>query len=61
MQELASDINSEIVGELSRCDLVQEAEELGKTVVEAFPESTMAKEYRVLAESIINKCKGGAV
>ncbi|MBR5308450.1 MAG: AAA family ATPase [Clostridia bacterium] len=61
VQELASDINSEIVGELSRCDLVQEAEELGKTVVEAFPESDMAKEYRVLAESIINKCKGGAV
>ena len=55
--ELANDFNSEITGTLSRSDLVQEAEELGKTEVEAFPESSMATEYRNLAKSIIRKCE----
>lgn len=58
VSELADDINSEITGELSRSDIVQEAEDLGKTVIEAFPDSTMANEYRQLAINIINKCKG---
>ncbi len=59
VSELANDINSEITGELSRSELVQAAEEFGKTVVEAFPESSMAQEYRVLARNIIKKCEGG--
>ena len=58
VEELASDINSKIVGQLSRSETVQEAEELGKTVIEAFPESDMASEYRLLAENIIKECKG---
>ncbi len=58
VKELADEINSEIIGELSRCDLVQDAEELGKTVIEAFPESPMADEYRKLAKSIKEKCEG---
>ena len=58
VSELANDIHSEITGLLSRDDIVQEAEELGKTVIEAFPGSNMAKEYRILAENIIKKCKG---
>lgn len=61
VSELANDINSEIVGELSRNSIVQEAEELGKTVVEAFPDSSMANEYRILAENIIKKCKDGTI
>ena len=40
--ELAQDIHSEVVATLSRSDTVQEAEDLGKTVVEAFPNSEMA-------------------
>lgn len=52
VEELAGDINTGIVGTLNRSDSVQQAEELGKTVVEAFPESEMAQEYRVLAEEI---------
>ncbi len=56
--ELASDIKSEITGTLSRSETVQEAEELSKTVVEAFPKSDMASEYRLLAKNIIKKCEG---
>jgi len=53
VQELAEDIQSEIIATLSRSDTVQEAEELGKTVIEAFPESAMAEEYRVLARKLV--------
>ena len=54
--ELANDINSSVVATLSRSDTVQEAEELGKTVIEAFPESEMAAEYRNLAEKLMEIC-----
>lgn len=53
VETLASDIDSKIVGTLSRSDTVTEAEELGKTVMEAFPDSEMACEYRKLADSIM--------
>ncbi|MCR5345014.1 MAG: AAA family ATPase [Lachnospiraceae bacterium] len=53
VETLASDIDSKIVGTLSRSDTVTEAESLGKTVMEAFPESEMACEYRKLADSIM--------
>ena len=53
-EELASDFNTEIVGELSWSETVRKAEELGKTVVEAFPDSEMAEEYRQLAKRLIN-------
>lgn len=54
--ELASDIGSEVIGELTRSETVTDAEDLGKTVIEAFPESTMAEEYRTLAKKIIEIC-----
>ncbi len=54
--ELAKDIDSEIIGTLSRSDTVQEAEDLGKTVIESFPDSEMAEEYRVLAKEILKIC-----
>ena len=56
--ELANDIDSSIIGTLSRSDTVQDAEDLGKTVVEAFPDSSMAEEYRVLAKQILEICGG---
>ena len=56
VRELADDFHCPIVGTLSRSDTVQEAEELGKTVVEAFPKSSMAGEYRALAEKILEVC-----
>lgn len=56
VQELADDIHSSIVGTLSRSETVQAAEELNKTVIEAFPESEMAAEYRKLAVAIMKEC-----
>lgn len=56
VSELAEDIHSKIVGTLDRSDVVQEAEVLNKTVIEAFPQSDMAKQYKKLAESITRIC-----
>lgn len=56
VQELACDIHSHIVGTLSRSETVQAAEELNRTVIEAFPNSEMADEYRKLAAAIVKEC-----
>lgn len=56
VQELAEDFHTDIVGTLSRSALVLEAEEQGKTVLEAFPDSEMAREYRTLAAQILKAC-----
>lgn len=56
VSELAADIDSEVIAALSRSDTVQEAEDLGKTVVEAFPASSMAQEYRALAKKLMELC-----
>jgi nitrogenase iron protein NifH len=53
VETLACDIDSKIIGTLSRSELVAQAEEMGKTVMEAFPDSEMACEYRKLADSIM--------
>jgi nitrogenase iron protein NifH len=53
--ELADDIESRIVGALTFSETVQAAEEKCMTVIEAFPESGMAAEYRALAEAIFGK------
>lgn len=54
--ELAEELHTEIVGTLDRSDLVQQAEEENKTVVEAFPHSAMAEAYRTLARQILAAC-----
>ena len=56
VNELADDINSEIVGVLSRSETVQAAEDLNQTVIEAFPDSEMADEYRALAARLMKEC-----
>ncbi len=56
--ELASDIGAKLVGSLSRSDTVPDAEELGKTVIEAFPDSEMARQYRTLARAVLAECGG---
>ena len=53
VEELAADTGSRIVGALHWSETVQRAEELKKTVIEAFPESEMAGEYRTLAEQVL--------
>jgi nitrogenase iron protein NifH len=56
VQELADDIHSEIIGTLDRSEIVQQAEELNKTVVEAFPDSDMALQYKILALNVLKTC-----
>ncbi|MGN0294578.1 MAG: nitrogenase iron protein NifH [Lachnospiraceae bacterium] len=56
VQELADDVHSSIIGSLNRSDLVLEAEERRQTVLEAFPDSTMALEYRRLAGQVARVC-----
>lgn len=51
--ELAADIHSEVVGALSFSETVRQAEELQRTVIEAFPQSDMADEYRKLAKKLM--------
>lgn len=57
--ELCSDFHTQIIGTLSRSETVQDAEELGKTVLEAFPASDMANEYRTLAAEVLKACGRG--
>lgn len=52
VQELADDFHTSIIGTLSHSDVVTDAEELGQTVIEAFPDSPMAAEYRALADAV---------
>lgn len=51
--ELAADLHCKVIGTLNRSETVLDAEELGKTVLEAFPESQMACEYRLLAKQLM--------
>ena len=57
VQELAEDLHTEVIGTLERSETVQEAEELGTTVMEAFPDSAMADAYRALANRIARDCQ----
>ncbi len=50
--ELAKDLETEITGAIDRSETVAEAEEIGRTVMEAFPESDTAASYRKLADRI---------
>ncbi len=56
--ELAEDVNSSIIGKLERSELVTAAEDMHKTVIEAFPDSDTADSYRTLASAVI-KAAGG--
>ena len=57
VQELADDFETQIIGKLTRSDLVTDAEEQGKTLMECYPDSEMAAEYRTLAENILAICR----
>ena len=54
--ELSQDLHTQIVGSIDRSDLVQEAEELGETIMSAFPDSDIADCYRALADKIASDC-----
>ena len=57
VKELADDFKTQVIGTLSHSEFVAEAEEEGKTVMECFPGSEMAEEYRKLAEAIYELSK----
>jgi nitrogenase iron protein NifH len=55
VNELANDFESSIVATLDWRREVQEAEALGKTTVEAFPDSDAAQGYRELAKTVMTE------
>ena len=55
--ELADDFETSVVGTLSRSEQVLLAEEKQQILLEAFPDSEMADEYRKLAEQILAVCE----
>lgn len=55
--ELAADFHSSVVYTLPYSPLVQEAEGMQRTVMEAFPDSGMAQEYRRLARTLLERCQ----
>lgn len=50
---LAGDFHTSIVGDIELSEEIRKAEKLGKTVVEAFPESKAARQFRALAEMLL--------
>lgn len=54
-EELAEDFHSRILYRIPHCPLVPEAEEQGETVLEAYPDSEMAEEYRALARTLMKE------
>ena len=55
--ELAEDFHTEVVGTLSYSEQVVFAEEQKKTLIECYPDSDMAEEYRVLARKMYSICE----
>ena len=55
VRELAEDFHSRVIGSLHRSALVTDAEEQGKTVLEAYPTSDMAEEYRAIARAVLEE------
>ncbi len=57
VEELACDFNSVVAGSLEWSEVVQEAEELKKCVLSAFPDSQEAQGYRNLAAAVMERCR----
>ncbi len=53
VQQVARESGTEVVKIIPRHKLVQQAENQGMTVVEAFPDSEMAREYNSLADKVL--------
>ena len=56
VEEFTAELKTVITEVLPRSETVQQAEALGKTVIEAFPESEMAGHYRRLAGKMLEVC-----
>ena len=60
VQKSLNEIGGSIVSVIPRDGIVQQAEEQGKTVIEAFPDSEMAGCYRKLASEVLVKTENVA-
>ena len=56
--ELADDFHTAVIGTLSHSEQVALAEEQGMTLMECYPDSAMAGEYRALAKQMYTICGG---
>ena len=56
--ELADDFHTAVIGTLSHSEQVALAEEQGMTLMECYPESAMAEEYRTIARKMYILCGG---
>lgn len=56
--ELADDIGSTVIGSIERSELVTAAEDMRKTVIEAFSASAAAQGYRTLADTVLKIARG---
>ena len=54
VKELADDFHTSVIGMLSHSEQVILAEEQGKTLMECYPDSAMAEEYRALARAMVD-------
>lgn len=57
VQQFADESGHQVIQNIRRSDAVQKAEDMGKTVIEAFPNAEIAEDYKRLAETIMNICK----
>lgn len=58
VEKALEEIGGEIVEMVPRDGIIQEAENMGKTVIEAFPDSDMSECYMKLAKKMIEICEG---
>jgi len=56
VRKAAEEMETEVLCTIPRDKAVQQAEQVGKTVVEALPESEMAEHFRVLAGKVLEVC-----
>jgi nitrogenase iron protein NifH len=59
VEKLAEETGGKVLAFIPRDPLVQQAEEKGCTVIDAFPNSTMATSYRQLAQTLLEVCAHG--
>jgi nitrogenase iron protein NifH len=60
VENLAKETSGQIVAVIPRDNAVQQSEKLGKTTMEALPNSKMAACCRLMAKKVIEVCKNGS-
>ena len=57
LEELAEDFRTSVIGTVSHSEQVPLSEEQKKTLMECYPDSAMAGEYRTLAKQMYAICR----